>query len=154
VADVVLQVADARRRLESLATNAGLLTGDADLADGWRVYRRFAADAVRCAEDTLFVYVGPRPDGETYAVRLGRHFEVNDDDKNYDHTEGVVLTFTIPLAAAPGAPQMSRMNGVPRQWDAFLAGVERDPAFLAAHALGPWRCAVETWNTRGGGGGS
>ena len=148
--DRVLQVADARRRLQSLATDAGLLIGDADLATGWRVYRRFAADAVRCAEDTLFVYVGPRPDGEAYAVRLGRHFEVNDDDKNYDHTEGVVLTFTVPLAAAPDAPRMSRMNGVPRQWDAFLDGVERDPAFQSALARGPWRCVVESWSTREG----
>lgn len=140
----VLQVAEARPRLEALG--ARVLGEDADLAEGWRVFRRFVAEPVRCAEDRILVYVGALPkDASTYAVRLARVFEVNDDDKYYDHTEGVMLTFATPADAAWDTAPLSRMSASPRDWGALLDGVERDPAFVAALARGPWRCTIEPW---------
>ena len=140
----ILQVPEAAPRLATLA--AGVLGEGASLAEGWRVFRRFVAEPVKCAEDRIVVYVGTLPkDASTYAVRLGRVFEVNDDDKYDDHTEGVMLAFTTPADAARDTERLSRMSASPDDWGALLDGVERDPAFVAALARGPWRCTIGPW---------
>jgi hypothetical protein len=123
--------------------------GDVDLAAAWRAFVAFAAEPVRCADDTTYVWIGPDPRGGPGVVaRFGRRFEVNDDDKNYDRTEAVALRFDAEPGVTLDAPSLSLSTVGFRTLAPFVAAVEDAPAFRAAMAHRPWRCVVEAWSTR------
>jgi len=91
----MIQVNETRQRLQQLVEANGLTQEEASFSLGWEIFKQFALEPVKCAQDELFIYIGPDPlGGQQFVARLGQDFEVNDEEKYFDHSESVSLLFT------------------------------------------------------------
>src|ERR1051325_5879446 len=100
----VIQLKETRQRLQQLAEINGLNQTEASFSLGWEIFKQFALEPVKCAQDELFIYIGPDPlGGEQFIARLGRDFEINDDEKYFAHSESVsLLSTTEPSKSLDG----------------------------------------------------
>lgn len=143
----MLQVNETMLRLRQLVDINGLSQENADFSLGWNIFKQFALEPVKCAQDELFIYIGPDPlGGEQFVARLGRDFEVNDDEKYFDYSESVSLLFTTKPDESLVRHHLSLSTRMGfRAFEPFFLKVEGETAFQAAAAHRSWRCSVKAW---------
>src|SRR5258706_16338912 len=78
---------------------------NADPLRAWEGFKQFVREPVECADDTVSVHVGRvrQADAEQAVLRLSRRFEINDEEKFYDHLEIVSLVFRADTHHVLGA---------------------------------------------------
>jgi hypothetical protein len=143
----MIQVKETKQRLQQLVEASGLSEEEASFSLGWETFKQFALEPVKCAQDELFIYIGPdRLRGEQFIARLGRDFEVNDYEKYFDHSESVSLLFTTEPSEALDGYRFSlstRMGFT--AFEPFFVKVEGEAAFRAAAAHPSWRYSIKVW---------
>ena len=145
-----MEVGQTKQRLEQLVEAAGLRQKGAGLSLAWSIFKQFAVEPVKCADDTLSVYIGPDPRGgsEQFVMRFERRFEINDDEKYFDHAEAVSLLFTTESAESLRGRRFSLSTVGFRAFEPFFAVVEGTEEFQAAAVHPWWECAVEGRSSR------
>ena len=144
-----MRIDETKQRLQQMVEAGGLCQQEASLTLGWSIFKQFAVQTVRCADDTLSVYIGPDPrGGEQLVARFERRFEINDEEKYYDHSEAVSLQFTAPPGESLRGQSFSLSTAAFRKFESYFAAVEGMAVFQAAAALQGWTCSVKEWTTR------
>ena len=142
-----MKVSQAENRLTQLLKENGFDINHPDPRLGWEAFKQFVREPVKCAEDTIAFQMGvnQRTGIEQCYFDFVRRFEINDEEKYYDHMEHVHLLFL-----ANPTDELRRyqtcLSNVSRRFptlEAFFAAVESLPAFRAGVAHSPWRCRVE-----------
>ena len=139
---------ETKERLQVMLASNGFAMDDADPRVAWEVFKQFVRERVECADDTVSVHAGRvlHADGEQALLRLGRRFEINDEEKYYDRLEIVTLVFRSNPHNALEGVTLSTVGF--RTLEKYFAAVESEAAFQAAVAHRPWTCAIEFWSSR------
>ena len=143
----MMEVSQAANRLKQLLAESGFHMDHPDPRQGWEVFKQFANEPVNCADDTLHceISTSERSGTERCYFVLSRRFEINDEEKFYDHLEIVRLIFVADPTEAVRQYRMSLSTVGYRSLDAYFVAVESLPAFQVVAADISWQCEVKAW---------
>src|SRR5438552_18488214 len=103
----MMEVSQAADRLKQLLVERGFDMDHPQPRQAWEVFKQFANEPANCADDTLHceISVSEKTGTEQCYLVLSRRFEINDEEKFYDHLEITRLIFvTNPIEAVRQYP--------------------------------------------------
>ena len=144
-----LDISQIANRLNQLLVESSFEFAYPDPSLGWKVFKQFANEPVNCAEDSLHCSFGisTQKGTERYQVVFSRQFEINDDEKFYDHLEVVRLIFVANPTDALRQCHASLSTVGFRSLESFFTAFENLPAFQVMAIDTVWQCEVKTWRT-------
>jgi len=144
-----LDVSQAGNRFKQLLIESGFDFTHPDASLGWKVFKHFANEPVNCADDSLHCLFGrsAQTDIEKYNIVFSRQFEINDEEKFYDHLEVVRLIFSADATDTLIQYHASLSTVGFRSFEAFFTALENLPAFQVIATATAWQCEIKTWRT-------